>query len=108
MKKYLDYCKDCHPKSSANVFSEYVDKNIIIYGNNHMNNYVFTLNNLKQFSKSKLKYSRRIVINCNGEDILFNISDIHFEVDFLVNLASTFCEDFPCVNTTYFNIIHNM
>ena len=38
--------------------------------------------NLKPLSKSELKYSRRVAITYKAEDILFNISDIHFEVDF--------------------------
>lgn len=82
MKKYVDYCEDCNTKTESNILSENKDKNIIIYGNDVMKNYAFTLNALKSFSNSQLKYSRRIAINYNSEDILFNISDIHFEVDF--------------------------
>jgi hypothetical protein len=82
MKKYLDYCQDCQLKPGENILTQYSEKNIILYGNNYLNNYVFSLSCLKPFSKSELKYSRRIVISYNGEDILFNISDIHFEVDF--------------------------
>ena len=82
MKKYLDYCENCDIKLDSNILSENENKNIIIYGNNVLKNYIFTINALKPLSKSQLKYSRRIVINYNCEDILFNISDIHFEVDF--------------------------
>lgn len=82
MKKYLEYCDSYDFKQESSILSECDDKNIIVYGKNVMKNYVFTLQALKPLSKSKLKYSRRIVINHNGEDILFNISDIHFEVDF--------------------------
>tara|TARA_Y100000389_G_C17435358_1_gene505165 strand:+ start:860 stop:1669 length:810 start_codon:yes stop_codon:yes gene_type:complete len=78
MKRYVEYCKDC----DANILTKYKNKNIIVYGNNVLKNYIFTLQALKPLSKSKLKYSRRIAINYSGEDILFNISDIHFEVDF--------------------------
>ena len=82
MKKYVEYCKDCDAKQDANILTKCENKNIIVYGNNVIKNYVFTLRALKTLSKSELKYSRRIAINYGGEDILFNISDIHFEVDF--------------------------
>lgn len=81
MKKYLEYCDNCEDNPNKNVISEYAEKNIIIYGSNHAKNYVFLIKSLKQLSKSNLKYSRRTAINYNGDDILFNISDIHFEVD---------------------------
>ena len=86
MKKYTEYCKKSELKENNTVFTEYSkshpQKNIIVYGNNVINNYVFTLMNLKPLSKSELKYSRRVAITYKAEDILFNISDIHFEVDF--------------------------
>lgn len=86
MKKYTEYCKNSTLKENNNIFTEYSQsdspKNIIVYGNNVIDNYIFTLMNLKPLSKSELKYSRRVAIAYKGEDILFNISDIHFEVDF--------------------------
>ena len=86
MKKFTEYCKKSELKENNDNFTEYSkshpQKNIIVYGNNVINNYVFTLMNLKPLSKSELKYSRRVAITYKGEDILFNISDIHFEVDF--------------------------
>lgn len=82
MKKYVEYCKGSDAKQETKILTEYKTKNIIVYGNNIMENYIFTLRELKTLSKSELKYSRRIAINHSGEDILFNISDIHFEVDF--------------------------
>jgi hypothetical protein len=81
MKKYLDVSEDSKNIKNENILTVSSDKNIIVYGNNYLHNYNFTMNCLKQLSKSDLKYSRRIVINYNGEDIFFNISDIHFEVD---------------------------
>tara|TARA_Y100000389_G_scaffold122498_1_gene119795 strand:+ start:588 stop:1412 length:825 start_codon:yes stop_codon:yes gene_type:complete len=82
MKKYSDYCEGSQVKTESIHLSEYANKNIIVYGNDAMKNYIFTLNTIKYLSNSQLKYSRRIAIKYNGEDILFNISDIHFEVDF--------------------------
>jgi len=73
-------------------FSDYIDnqsnfeipdtKHLIVYGNNNINNYCYTLNVLKNKSQTQLKYSRRIAIHHNTDDILFNISDVHIEVDF--------------------------
>ena len=80
MKKYMEYCENFNQEKN-NVFAQHSEKNIIVYGNNCLNNYIFSLVNLKHFSKSQLKYSRRIAINYKGEDILFNISDTHFEID---------------------------
>jgi len=82
MKKYLEYCENVNNKMNDKFLSDNKDKNFILYGNNKLNNYVSALVNLKNLSKSELKYSRRIVINFNNEEVLFNISDIHFEVDF--------------------------
>tara|TARA_A100001011_G_scaffold114829_1_gene121487 strand:- start:740 stop:1561 length:822 start_codon:yes stop_codon:yes gene_type:complete len=82
MKKYLDYCDNCNSMKNKNILTEHKENNIVVYGNNIINNYGFSLLKLKNVSKSNLKYSRRIAINYNGEDILFNISDVHFEVDF--------------------------
>lgn len=82
MKKYTNYCRECNFEHSENILSQFPQRNIIIYGKNCIKNYGFSLSSLKSFSKSQLKYSRRIAIHHNGEDILFNISDIHFEVDF--------------------------
>lgn len=82
MKKYSEYCNNYKYKIGDNILTENSSKNFIFYSNNPLNNYYFTLSNLKLISKSDLKYSRRIAINYNGEDVLFNISDIHFEVDF--------------------------
>ena len=83
MKKYVNYCKDYKDfdENKDNIFEKYSEKNIIVYGKNCLNNYVFSLINLKHLSKSELKYSRRIAINYKSEDIFFNISDIHFEID---------------------------
>jgi len=82
MKKYSEYCNNYKYKFSENILTDNSSNNFIFYSNNPLNNYCFALSNLKLISKSELKYSRRIAINYNSEDILFNISDVHFEVDF--------------------------
>ena len=59
MKKYSDYCKESNNNNDI-ILSKYSYKNIIVYGNNYINNYKFTLNNIKT-CKSELKYSEELL-----------------------------------------------
>ena len=56
--------------------------NIILFGPENSGKYTQSLNIAKIFSKSELRYSRKIEIEVNSEKYYFNISDIHFEIDF--------------------------
>tara|TARA_B110000114_G_scaffold42707_1_gene45067 strand:+ start:599 stop:1390 length:792 start_codon:yes stop_codon:yes gene_type:complete len=76
MKRFSDYIH-----SEATIECEET-QHLILYGNNNIDNYCYALNILKKKSKTELKYSRRIAIRYNANDMLFNISDIHIEVDF--------------------------
>lgn len=82
MKRFSHYIENYTEKNNIVDVDCPSFKNIIVYGNNSFDNYCYILNMLKKQSKSQLKYSRRIVINFRSEEILFNISDIHLEVDF--------------------------
>ena len=57
-------------------------ENIIIYGKENSHKYNYAIDIIKPFSKSRLKYKRKIEIILNENKYYFNISDIHFEVDF--------------------------
>lgn len=57
-------------------------ENIIIYGKENTHKYNYAIDIIKPLSKSKLKYKRKIEIVLNENKYYFNISDIHFEVDF--------------------------
>uniref|UniRef100_A0A6C0EUW9 DNA polymerase III delta N-terminal domain-containing protein n=1 Tax=viral metagenome TaxID=1070528 RepID=A0A6C0EUW9_9ZZZZ len=57
-------------------------ENIIIFGGENSGKNVVALNIIKPFSPSNLKYKRKIELEINGENYYFNISDIHFEIDF--------------------------
>uniref|UniRef100_A0AB39JC77 Uncharacterized protein n=1 Tax=Florenciella sp. virus SA2 TaxID=3240092 RepID=A0AB39JC77_9VIRU len=80
MKNYIDYSNNYKNKIKYDIIEK--NKNIIIYSSNNLWNYYYSLNLLKHKSKSNLKYSRKIVFNYNSNDLFFNISDIHIEIDF--------------------------
>ena len=56
-------------------------KNIIVYGAAGIGKYTQTLNIIKHYSPSKLKYEKKISIVFNKQPFFFKISDIHYEVD---------------------------
>ena len=56
--------------------------NIIIFGGENSNKTDYALNIIRQHSPSKLKYKRKIELEINNENYYFNISDVHFEIDF--------------------------
>ena len=60
----------------------FMKEHLILYGPENSGKYTQALHLCEMFSKSKLKYSRKIEIELNNEKLYFNISDIHFEVDF--------------------------
>ena len=55
--------------------------NLIIYGREGIGKYSVVLNFIKQFSSTKLKYEKKIIINNNKNDFFIKISDIHYEID---------------------------
>jgi hypothetical protein len=56
--------------------------NIILFGPENSGKYTQALHIAEKFSNSHLKYSRKTEIDINNEKFYFNISDIHFEIDF--------------------------
>ena len=56
--------------------------NTIIFGGENSNKTAAALNIIRGYSPSKLKYKRKIELEVNGENYYFNISDVHFEIDF--------------------------
>lgn len=54
----------------------------ILYGKENTSKYKYALNMIKPYSKTQLKYKRKIEISLNDHKYYFNLSDIHFEVDF--------------------------
>ena len=79
MKKYCDYIDNT---SSKNILIHDYDNHYIYYSNNNYKNYCDCMQNLKDISVSKLKYSRKTNIIYSNQEYFFNISDIHIEIDF--------------------------
>jgi len=75
--------------------------NIIIYGPSGTGKYSYGLNIIKQFSKSQLKYYKKILITNNKTDYYLKISDIHFEIDMEV----LGCNSKILWNDIYYNIV---
>ena len=81
----MDYAKKLRtPEKFINKLNKFLfgKEHIILYGPENSGKYTQALHICEKFSKSKLKYSRKIEIELNNEKLYFNISDIHFEIDF--------------------------
>ncbi len=59
-----------------------MEKSIILYGPENSGKYTKAIDMIKPHSKSELKYKRKMEIEVNNEPYYFNISDVHFEIDF--------------------------
>ena len=57
-------------------------EHLIVFGPENSGKYTQALHVIEQFSNSKLNYSRKIELEINNEKYYFNISDVHFEIDF--------------------------
>lgn len=80
--KNINLHKDC--QDVLKLVSKPIDKqnNLIFYGPSGIGKYTQALNFIKQFSKTNLKYERKINFNFqNKKTYVFKISDIHYEVD---------------------------
>ena len=58
-----------------------MNESYIIYGPENSLKYTTAINMIKPFSKSGLKYKRKFEIDIDDKKY-FNMSDIHFEIDF--------------------------
>jgi DNA polymerase III delta prime subunit len=56
-------------------------KNVIIYGVNGIGKYTIALNIIRKYSKSNLKYEKKMNIMYNKNIYILKFSDIHYEVD---------------------------
>ena len=75
--------------------------NLIIYGLSGTGKYTNSLNIIKKYSKSELKYAKKILISNSKSDIYIKISDIHFEID----MELLGCNSRILWNDIYYNII---
>jgi len=82
---FIDYIKKnkLHKKLYEIKSNKFLETSIIIYGPEGSGKYSISLDIIKKYSKSKLKYKRNIIFNYNKKyDFKFKISDIHYEIDF--------------------------
>ena len=82
---FIDYIKK--PKLHKNLYeiksNNFLETSLIIYGPEGSGKYTISLDIIKKYSKSKLKYKRNIIFNYNKKhNFKFKISDIHYEIDF--------------------------
>jgi len=55
--------------------------NIIFYGPSGVGKYSQSLNIMKKYSPSNLKYEKKITIQTEKQEYIYKISDVHFEID---------------------------
>jgi hypothetical protein len=56
--------------------------NMILYGPSGTGKYTQSLNLIKKYSDSKLKYEKKMTLQINKQSYTIKLSDIHYEVDF--------------------------
>jgi hypothetical protein len=103
--KFEDYINKCNKfnlhKNSINLLKNN-KKNIIIYGPSGIGKYTQSLNYIKEFSPTKLKYERKLNYNfLNKKDFIFKISDIHIEID----MELLGCNSKVLFNELYYQIL---
>ena len=71
-----------------NAISNDINKlpNIIFYGPEGSCKYTECINFISNYSPSKLKYEKKLLINTTNAEHCFRISDIHIEIDMEINL----------------------
>tara|TARA_B110000305_G_scaffold207550_1_gene239138 strand:+ start:6993 stop:7970 length:978 start_codon:yes stop_codon:yes gene_type:complete len=85
--EYINYDKkhELHNISYSNLslFKSLEEfPNLIIYGPNGVGKYTQSLQIIKKFSNTQLKYERKMSFEFNKDIFYFTLSDIHLEVDF--------------------------
>lgn len=79
--KFIDLISDYNSKIKYNLNFEHIN-NVIIYSGSNNSNYKESLLLIKNYSKSKLNYDKKITIEFNNTEYIYRISDIHIEIDF--------------------------
>jgi hypothetical protein len=95
--EYINRKNNLHPLINTKL-QNIQNTNIIFYGPSGTGKYTQSLDYIKKYSPSKLKYERKLNIQYNKKEYIFKISDIHFEVDM---------EILGCNAKILWNIIYN-
>ena len=88
--RYVDYLNktkeiSLHPKLKLTYKSlpDQIEEmpNIIFYGASGVGKYSQMLLSILKYSKTSLKYEKKMVVSYNKNQFFFKISDVHFEID---------------------------
>lgn len=81
--EYINVKHNLHNNNTKilSILSQNMNNNLIFFGPKGIGKYTQSLKYIKNFSKTGLKYERKINIIKNKKEYFFKISDIHFEVD---------------------------
>jgi hypothetical protein len=88
---FVDYIEpsnklNLHPELDS-IFTEFTNNinilpHIILYGEEGIGKYTQSLQLIKRYSPSELKYEKKFIVNFqNKQDYSFKLSDIHFEIN---------------------------
>jgi hypothetical protein len=100
MKKFTNYNVD---NINHRINNKLECKNYIMYCHNHLYNYRNVISLLTQISPSKLKYSRKFML----DDKYFNMSDVHIEIDFEILGVNEYNIFFDVFSHIQENVLHN-
>ena len=92
-----------HPKNN-NLYQAFFNKpyHLIIHGPSGIGKYTQSLKFIYPFSKSSLKYQKKITISNEKSKCIFKLSDIHIEIDF----HSLGCNSKTIWNDIFLNILN--
>ena len=92
-----------HPKNN-NLYHAFFNKpyHLIIHGPSGIGKYTQSLKFIYPFSKSSLKYQKKITISNEKSKCIFKLSDIHIEIDF----HSLGCNSKTIWNDIFLNILN--
>tara|TARA_B110000114_G_C15097707_1_gene402708 strand:+ start:1378 stop:2292 length:915 start_codon:yes stop_codon:yes gene_type:complete len=83
--EYLQAIKanDIHENCKDVFLSDDINKlcNVIIYGQSGIGKYSKALHMISKYSKSNLRYEKKLLITQNKQNFCMKLSDIHFEID---------------------------
>ena len=88
--RFEEYVIECNKKNIHSELTNVTDYfttnlkeqcNLIFYGPSGVGKYTQSLNFIKRFSPTNLRFERKINFNHNKKQYAFKVSDVHFEID---------------------------
>ena len=88
--RFEEYVIECNKKNIHGELTNVTDYfttnlneqcNLIFYGPSGVGKYTQSLNFIKRFSPTNLRFERKINFNHNKKQYAFKVSDVHFEID---------------------------